>query len=119
MAKHGKKYEAALAKVDEDKQYTPLEACTLAKEIAPASLTRASRSHSASTLTPVRQTSRFAVPSRCPMARARKFALPSSPRAIRPRKLSRLVLTLSVPTIWLPTCRLATSISTLPSQLPT
>ena len=37
MAKHGKKYEAALAKVDEDKQYTPLEACTLAKEIAPAS----------------------------------------------------------------------------------
>ena len=37
MAKHGKKYEAALAKVDEDKQYTPLEACALAKEIAPAS----------------------------------------------------------------------------------
>lgn len=37
MAKHGKKYEAALAKVDEDKLYTPLEACTLAKEIAPAS----------------------------------------------------------------------------------
>ena len=36
MAKHGKKYEAALAKVDEDKLYTPLEACTLAKELASA-----------------------------------------------------------------------------------
>ena len=36
MAKHGKKYEAALAKVDEDKLYTPLEACTLAKEISSA-----------------------------------------------------------------------------------
>ena len=29
MAKHGKKYEAALAKVDEDKLYTPLEALSL------------------------------------------------------------------------------------------
>lgn len=36
MAKHGKKYEAALAKVDEDKLYTPLEACALAKELASA-----------------------------------------------------------------------------------
>lgn len=36
MAKHGKKYEAALAKVDEDKLYTPLEACTLAKELSSA-----------------------------------------------------------------------------------
>ena len=36
MAKHGKKYEAALAKVDEDKLYTPLEACTLAQELASA-----------------------------------------------------------------------------------
>ena len=36
MAKHGKKYEAALASVDEDKLYTPLEACALAKELASA-----------------------------------------------------------------------------------
>lgn len=36
MAKHGKKYEAALAKIDEDKLYTPLEACALAKELASA-----------------------------------------------------------------------------------
>ena len=36
MAKHGKKYEAALASVDEDKLYTPLEACALAQELASA-----------------------------------------------------------------------------------
>jgi large subunit ribosomal protein L1 len=32
MAKHGKKYLAALAKVDIDKSYDPLEACKLVKE---------------------------------------------------------------------------------------
>jgi len=32
MAKHGKKYLAALAKVDLDKNYEPLEACKLVKE---------------------------------------------------------------------------------------
>jgi large subunit ribosomal protein L1 len=32
MAKHGKKYEAALAKVDRDKNYVPEEAISLAKE---------------------------------------------------------------------------------------
>ncbi len=34
MAKHGKKYLAALAKVDIDKNYTPLEAVKLVKETA-------------------------------------------------------------------------------------
>lgn len=36
MAKHGKKYREALAKVDESKAYTPEEAISLAKDIAPA-----------------------------------------------------------------------------------
>lgn len=34
MAKHGKKYEAALAKVDPEKLYAPMEACALCKEVA-------------------------------------------------------------------------------------
>jgi large subunit ribosomal protein L1 len=34
MAKHGKKYNEAFEKVDRDKKYTPLEAVTLAKELA-------------------------------------------------------------------------------------
>jgi len=36
MAKHGKKYREALAKIDESKAYTPDEAISLAKDIAPA-----------------------------------------------------------------------------------
>ena len=36
MAKHGKKYQAALEKVEADKLYTPLEAAKLAKEISTA-----------------------------------------------------------------------------------
>ena len=32
MAKHGKKYTAALAKVDLNKEYTPRDAVALAKE---------------------------------------------------------------------------------------
>lgn len=35
MAKHGKKYLAALAKIDRDKNYDPAEALALAKEISP------------------------------------------------------------------------------------
>lgn len=119
MAKHGKKYEAALAKVDEDKQYTPLEACTLAKEIAPASFDESVEVAFRLNIDTRQADQQVRGSISLPNGTARKFALPSSPRAIRPRKLSRLVLTLSVPTIWLPTCRLATSISTLPSQLPT
>jgi large subunit ribosomal protein L1 len=34
MAKHGKKYREAFEKVDRSKKYTPLEAVTLAKELA-------------------------------------------------------------------------------------
>ncbi len=34
MAKHGKKYSEAFEKVDRDKKYTPMEAVTLAKELA-------------------------------------------------------------------------------------
>lgn len=34
MAKHGKKYREAFANVDREKKYTPLEAVTLAKELA-------------------------------------------------------------------------------------
>ena len=34
MAKHGKQYQAAFDKVDRDKKYTPLEAVTMAKELA-------------------------------------------------------------------------------------
>ncbi len=34
MAKHGKKYNEAFAKVDRDQKYTPLEALTMAKELA-------------------------------------------------------------------------------------
>ena len=45
MAKHGKKYEAALEKVDEEKFYTPLEALTLAKEIAPADFDETVEAH--------------------------------------------------------------------------
>lgn len=35
MAKHGKKYLAALAKIDRDKNYSPSEAIALAKETSP------------------------------------------------------------------------------------
>ncbi len=45
MAKHGKKYAAALEKIDEEKFYTPLEALTLAKEIAPASFDESVEAH--------------------------------------------------------------------------
>ncbi len=86
MAKARKKYEAALAKVDEDKLYTPLEACALAKELAVRSSTRASRSRSVSISTLARPTSRSAAPSPCPTAPARPFVLPSSPRARRPKE---------------------------------
>ena len=34
MAKHGKNYREAFDKVDRSKKYTPLEAVTLAKELA-------------------------------------------------------------------------------------
>jgi large subunit ribosomal protein L1 len=34
MAKHGKKYNEAFAKVDRDKKYTPMEAVSLAKELS-------------------------------------------------------------------------------------
>ena len=34
MAKHGKKYQEAFEKVDRDKKYTPLEALTMAKDLA-------------------------------------------------------------------------------------
>lgn len=45
MAKHGKKYDAALAKVDEEKLYTPLEAAKLAKEIATANFDESVEAH--------------------------------------------------------------------------
>ena len=34
MAKHGKNYTEAFEKVDRDKQYLPMEAITLAKELS-------------------------------------------------------------------------------------
>ena len=37
MAKHGKKYEEAAAKVDRDNLYSPLQAASLAKETSPTS----------------------------------------------------------------------------------
>ena len=36
MPKHGKKFNEALAKIEADKLYTPLQACKLAKEVASA-----------------------------------------------------------------------------------
>jgi large subunit ribosomal protein L1 len=40
MPKHGKKFMAALAKVDRDRSYEPAEAIALAKEHRPLILTR-------------------------------------------------------------------------------
>ncbi len=45
MAKHGKKYNAALEKVEAGKFYTPLEAVTLAKELATAKFDESVEAH--------------------------------------------------------------------------
>ena len=45
MAKHGKKYQAALEKVEADKFYTPMEAAKLAKEISTANFDERVEAH--------------------------------------------------------------------------
>ena len=45
MAKHGKKYNAALEKVEAGKFYTPLEAVTLAKELSTAKFDESVEAH--------------------------------------------------------------------------
>ena len=45
MAKHGKKYQAALEKVEADKFYTPMEAAKLAKEISTANFDESVEAH--------------------------------------------------------------------------
>ncbi len=45
MAKHGKKYNEAFAKVDAEKLYTPMEAANLVKELATASFDETVEAH--------------------------------------------------------------------------
>ena len=45
MPKHGKKFNEAVAKIEADKLYTPLQACKLAKEIAPAKFDETVEAH--------------------------------------------------------------------------
>ena len=97
MPKHGKKYNAAAAKVERGTHYSPLAAMRLVKELSAAKFDET-----------VEVSVRLGVDTRkadqnvrgsisLPNVPARAFASPSSPRAPRPRKPNPPVLTSWVP----------------------
>ena len=84
--KRSKTYRAAAEKIDPDRIYTPLEAVRLAKETAPPSSTRPSRSRCGSVSTRARPTRWSAAPSTCRTAPASRPASRCSPAARRPTR---------------------------------